>query len=147
MRQPLHTMRYAPVIACILTLALPACYTASELRALSESKPDPRAEQVNALWDCVLTVAAEEKWPIEVESRQDLLLATQWMDTGENQRERVRFTVIVAPMGVGINVTVHKQHRAPDADAWYDITDPAALTRKRAEETALAKRVQLMWKP
>jgi hypothetical protein len=147
MRQPLRTMRYAPAVLCMLMLALPGCYTAAELRELSASKPDPRAAQVNALWDCVLTVAQEEMWPVDVESRPDLLLATRWMDRGENKRERVRITVIVAPRGVGINVNVNKQHKAPDADAWYDVTDPAVLTQKRAEETAIAKRIQRMWKP
>lgn len=146
MRQPLHPMRYAALIL-LIALVAPGCYTAAEMRDLAESKPDPRAEQVNALWDCVLTVAEEEKWPVEVESRQDLLLATQWMARGDDKRERVRFTVIVAPMGVGINVTVHKQHRVPDTDEWFDVTDPAVLAQKRAEETALARRVQLMWRP
>ena len=147
MRQPLRTMRYALALCAIVTLGLPACYTPAELRQLAESQPDPRAAQVNALWDCVLAVVAQEAWPIEVESRQDLLLATEWMDRGEDRRERVRFTVIVAPMGVGINVTVHKQHRVPGQEEWFDVTDPVILTQKRAEETALAKRVQQMWMP
>ena len=137
--------RYFSLCIVLLTALSSGCYTAAEMRKLSEEKPDPRQAQVDQLWSCIQTVAAEEAWPIEVASRPGLLLATQWIERDTEHRERVRITVVVAPMGVAINVYIHSQHRAPGAAEWTDVTEPNALTRVRAQETALARRIHGMW--
>jgi len=125
--------------------SLGGCYTASEMRQLAEEKPDPRQTQVDQLWKCIQTIAAQEQWPIEVSSRQGLLLATKWINKDAEHRKRTRVSVVVAPMGVAINVHVHLQHRVPGAPEWTDVTDPVVLTDKRVEETALAKRIHWLW--
>ena len=114
---------------------------------MAEAQPDPRAEQVNQLWDCVLQVVKEEGWPVQLERRQDLLLATEWMPAGDARQRRVRFSVVVAAMGVGINVTLDYQQRIPGDETapWSEVTDPELLAQKRMEEMALARRIQLMW--
>jgi hypothetical protein len=135
------------LLAGILLLCVfhAGCYTAAEMRDLAASKPDPRQEQIDSLWACVVEVAGEEEWDVEVVSRQGLLLATAWSPTGVDTRKRVRVSIIVVAVGVGINVNVGLQHRVGPEDPWVDVTDPVILTNKRLEETALATRIQMKW--
>ncbi len=136
------------LVCCCLSLS--ACYAPQELRQLAEDTPDPRQEQVEALWQAMKEVVAEETWPVELERREDLIIATSWMPEGTEGllRRRVRFLVVVAHNGVGINATVkyqqHDERLAPE-ETWADTTDPKLLLRAKNEEQALAHRIQRKW--
>ncbi len=143
--------------AVLIAFCLGGCYTAKDLRAIAANTPDPRQEQIEKLWEAMQQIVHEEQWPKELESREDLLVATSWMmvkpqPQDHRLRRRVRFSVIVAPQGVGINVLVKYQREgkspedAPDQETWSDMTDPVWKVRQQQEERALVARIQQNWR-
>lgn len=139
---------YTIGVLLVIGFASAGCYDAHDLRKIAAEKPDPRQKQVDLLWDTMREVMQEEAWPVELQRREDLIMATAWMPLSEEVRRRVRFLVVVAPMGVGINVSVKYQQRNPEAPpeaAWNEVTDPVILARQRREEEALAHRIRGSW--
>ena len=141
-------VRWVVVIGLAL-MASSACFTPQELRKRAEDMPDPRQLEADKVWAAILTVVKEqEQWPVELARREDLLLATEWMPVEEDLRKRVRFTVIIAPMGIGINVLVKHQRKDPQApfdEAWKEAEGAELSAAEKREEGALVKRVQTIW--
>ena len=144
-----RALRSGAVAALLLALAISstACFTPEELRARSEALPDPRQAEADLIWAAILQVVeAEESWPVDFKRREDLVLTTEWMPQAEGLRKRVRFMVVLAPMGVGINVLIKHQRLDPDAEAqWQDFSDDALDEAEKREEALLVQRVQRLW--
>lgn len=123
------------------------CYTPHELRAMADAQPDPRQIEADHIWASILQIVEEERWPVDLQSREDLLLRTEWLTQEEGLRKRVRFLVIVAPMGVGINVAV--KHERLDAQGeepqWMPASDGPLVEQERQEEALLTRRVHALW--
>jgi hypothetical protein len=140
----------APLLLSLATLLLPACYTAQDLERLAAQKPDPRQEQIERLWRAMGALVAEEQWPLTLERRQDLIMVTQWQELEDDLRRQIRLLVLVAPVGIGINVHVTYQRRdertdLPPDEAWAEVHDPVLQLRQRGEERAFATRIQQKW--
>lgn len=138
------------VLGALSASTVTGCYTQRELRQLADEQPDPRQQEADRLWGAILKVVHDKAWPVDVQRREDLTLRTRWVDVEEGLRKQVRFMVVVAPMGVGINVKIsHARHQGevPEGqDPWKEVEGDAALDDSaRAEENELARRIYTLW--
>jgi hypothetical protein len=137
------------VLLLSLTFASAACFTPQQLREKAQSMPDPRQAEADIIWASILTIVNdEEQWPVDLARRDDLWLATEWMEMEEGLRKRVRISVIIAPMGFGINVLVKHQRFDPEApidEKWREFSSPEISASEKAQEAQLVKRIHLMW--
>ncbi len=139
----------AALLAMASMTSLGGCYTPKEMSALAASQPDPRQVEAERIWGAILKIVEDEGWPVDVKRREDLMLRTQWLDVEEGVRKRIRFLVVVAPMGVGINVKIkHERHLAADSapeNPWVEIKDDQTAKAQKIEENALVKRIHTLW--
>jgi len=127
---------------CGLGLMVSGCFNAQELRALSEAAPDPRQAEADKMWAAIGEVVAQEGWSVELARREELLLSTAWVPTEDGRRKRVRFLVLLAPMGMALNCTVlYERPAGPEGEGW--VPDEEAPTRELAggQEGALVEAV------
>ena len=140
--------RLAAVVVMGAALFGAGCYSPAELRAKAEQMPDPRQKDVDLMWSAIKEVVDEEGWPVEIDSRQDLVLSTAWSnEEPEGRRKRVRFLVLIAPMGMAVNCTVKYERRADnDAKSWEPDEAEATLQSARDEEATLVQAVYARYK-
>lgn len=124
-----------------------ACHTSAELRDIAEKRPDPRAAFADEMWAAVGELAREEAWTLDLNSAEDRLLTTVWFESEPGLRKKVRLTVVMAPMGVGINANI-KYERPDEAQAGMWLPDESAelANRSKAEERVLVERIHAIWR-
>lgn len=116
------------------------CYNAQELRVMAEAAPDPRQAEADKMWGAIGEVVQEQGWEVELARREELLLSTRWTPAGEGRRKRVRFLVLLAPMGMALNCTVLYE-RGEGEEAWFPDEEPATRELAREEEEGLVQAV------
>ncbi len=125
-------------------LSTGACYTAQEIRERSELVEDPRVTEQKKLWQALETTLTDAGYGIKLNRPQDKIITTKWVTHGDTLRRRVRMTLVVTNVGLGMNSTVIYQ-RFSDG-AWMTVEDdPKLLRAAKQEEQLLVRRVYERW--
>ena len=137
-----RALRTAIIVGCLVTSG--GCYTADDIRARGELVEDPRVAEMERLWTALEDTLQAGGYTLKLNRPQDKIITTEWVAHNDALRRRVRMTLVVTNIGLGMNCTVQYQRR--DGDRWILVEDDPVLAQgAKSEEQLIVRAAYARW--
>ncbi len=137
------------VLAVVVGAAMGCTGFADEVRADRQQQADEEGQEAALqLYDTMVEVFREDTEGIDRESRNTLMVISDYERLAEDRRRRFVGRVIPAGGGIGVNITAEYQTdeaSAGDEPDWEDEPREQVRAEAQPDELAMARRIERMY--